>query len=158
MTSATRSRRSLCAAKLARDRDRQRRLPCIHIVDGIVPTFGNQPDLVADADTDGQLGPGGRDGALRLIVPRDHGGGRYLSNLVSLQVIDAGRIAFLSLNISLTITRSLRLAFLSAGPLVGTRLHARWRCGSRFLFATSMRRSISYGAHQVKCRIDQSNM
>jgi hypothetical protein len=26
---------------------------------------------------------------LRLIVPGDHAGGRYVSNLVSLQVIDA---------------------------------------------------------------------
>jgi hypothetical protein len=55
----------------------------------IAPTFGNQPDLVAYADTGGQLGPGGPDGALRLIVPGDHAGGRYVSNLVSLQVIDA---------------------------------------------------------------------
>ncbi len=55
----------------------------------IDPAFGNQPDLVAYADTGGQLGPGGQDGALRLIVPGDVAGGRYVSNLVSLQVIDA---------------------------------------------------------------------
>jgi hypothetical protein len=55
----------------------------------IDPVFGNQPDLVAYADTAGQLGPGGSDGALRLVVPGDHAGGRYVSNLVSLQVIDA---------------------------------------------------------------------
>jgi hypothetical protein len=55
----------------------------------IDPAFGNQPDLVAYADTEGQLGAGGQDGALRLIVPGDHAGGRYVSNLVSLQVIDA---------------------------------------------------------------------
>jgi hypothetical protein len=54
----------------------------------IDPQFGNQPDLVAYSDTAGQLGPGGSDGALRLIVPGDHAGGRYVSNLVSLQVID----------------------------------------------------------------------
>ena len=54
----------------------------------IDPAFGNQPDLVAYADTGGQLGAGGADGALRLIVPGDHAGGRYVSNLVSLQVID----------------------------------------------------------------------
>jgi hypothetical protein len=54
----------------------------------IAPTFGNQQDLVAYADTAGQLGPGGSDGALRLVVPGDHAGGRYVSNLVSLQVID----------------------------------------------------------------------
>jgi hypothetical protein len=55
----------------------------------IDPAFGNQSDLVAYADTGGQLGPGGQDGALRLIVPGDQAGGRYVSNLTSLQVIDA---------------------------------------------------------------------
>ena len=54
----------------------------------IAPQFGNQPDLVAYADTAGQLGPGGSAEALRLVVPGDHAGGRYVSNLVSLQVID----------------------------------------------------------------------
>lgn len=55
----------------------------------IDPAFGNQPDLIAYKDTGGQLGPNGPDGALRLIVPGDVAGGRYVSNLVSLQVIDA---------------------------------------------------------------------
>jgi DMSO/TMAO reductase YedYZ molybdopterin-dependent catalytic subunit len=55
----------------------------------IDPAFGHQPDLIAYADTGGQLGPGGPDGALRLVVPGDIAGGRYVSNLVSLQVIDA---------------------------------------------------------------------
>ena len=55
----------------------------------IDPAFGNQQDVVAYADTGGQLGPGGQDGALRLIVPGDAAGGRYVSNLASLQVIDA---------------------------------------------------------------------
>jgi hypothetical protein len=55
----------------------------------IDPAFGNQPDLIAYQDTGGQLGQGGQDGALRLIVPGDHAGGRYVSNLVSLQVVDA---------------------------------------------------------------------
>jgi hypothetical protein len=59
----------------------------------IDPQFGNQPDLVAYADRAGQLGPGGSDGALRLIVPGDHAGGRYVSNLVSLQVIDTTLIS-----------------------------------------------------------------
>lgn len=54
----------------------------------IAPQFGNQPDLVAYADTAGQLGTGGSAGALRLVVPGDHAGGRYVSNLASLQVID----------------------------------------------------------------------
>jgi hypothetical protein len=55
----------------------------------IAPKFGNQPDMIAYADTAGQLGPGGSDGALRLIVPGDNLGGRYVSNVVSLQVVDA---------------------------------------------------------------------
>ena len=54
----------------------------------IAPSFGNQQDLVAYADTAGQLGPTGSQGATRLVVPGDHAGGRYVSNLVSLQVID----------------------------------------------------------------------
>ncbi|WP_428492575.1 hypothetical protein [Rhodopila sp.] len=54
----------------------------------IAPNFGNQQDLVAYADSNGQLGPNGSDGALRLVVPGDQAGGRYVSNLVSLQVID----------------------------------------------------------------------
>ena len=54
----------------------------------IDPMFGNQPDLVAYGDTGKQLGSDGPDGALRLIVPGDHAGGRYVSNLVSLQVVD----------------------------------------------------------------------
>jgi len=52
------------------------------------PAFGNQPDVVAYADSNGQLGPNGSAGALRLVVPGDHAGGRYVSNLVSLQVVD----------------------------------------------------------------------
>ncbi len=54
----------------------------------IDPAFGNQPDLVAYADTGGQLGPGGSAGEMRLVVPGDHAGGRYVSNLADLQVID----------------------------------------------------------------------
>jgi hypothetical protein len=54
----------------------------------IDPTFGNQPDIVAYADTKGQLGPTGPDGQMRLIIPGDYAGGRYVSNLVSLQVVD----------------------------------------------------------------------
>ena len=54
----------------------------------IDPAFGNRQDLVAYADTGGQLGPGGSAGAMRLIVPGDHAGGRYVSNLVDLRVVD----------------------------------------------------------------------
>jgi DMSO/TMAO reductase YedYZ molybdopterin-dependent catalytic subunit len=55
----------------------------------IDPMFGNQPDLVAYADTGGQLGPGGPDGFARMVVPGDLAGGRYVSNLVALAVFDA---------------------------------------------------------------------
>jgi hypothetical protein len=55
----------------------------------IDPAFGNQPDLVAYTDTGGQLGAHGADGFARLVVPGDLAGGRYVSNLVSLQVLDA---------------------------------------------------------------------
>jgi hypothetical protein len=54
----------------------------------IDPMFGNQQDLVAYADAKGQLGQGGTDGALRIVVPGDVAVGRYLSNLTSLQVVD----------------------------------------------------------------------
>lgn len=54
----------------------------------IDPRFGDQPDLVAYADTKGQLGPGGSAGAMRLVVLGDHAGGRYVSNLVDLRVVD----------------------------------------------------------------------
>jgi hypothetical protein len=54
----------------------------------IAPQFGNQNDIVAYADTASQLGGGGADGALRIVVPGDAAGGRYVSNLTSLQVID----------------------------------------------------------------------
>ena len=53
------------------------------------PAFGGSttvPDLIA-YEQDGQ--PLGSDGFARLVVPGDTAGGRYVSNLVSLQVIDA---------------------------------------------------------------------
>jgi Oxidoreductase molybdopterin binding domain len=49
----------------------------------IHPNFGNQPDLVA-YDVNGQ--PLGDDGFAQLVVPRDQSGGRYVVNLVSLEV------------------------------------------------------------------------
>jgi hypothetical protein len=52
----------------------------------IDPMFGDQPDLVAYADIDGQLGPNGSDGFARMVVPGDAAGGRYVSNLVALKV------------------------------------------------------------------------
>jgi hypothetical protein len=55
----------------------------------IDPMFGDQPDLVAYADTLGQLGPDGSDGFARMVVPGDIAGGRYVSNLIELGVFDA---------------------------------------------------------------------
>ena len=55
----------------------------------IDPMFGGEDDLVAYADTDGQLGPDGDDGFARIVVPGDAAGGRYISNLVSLEVFTA---------------------------------------------------------------------
>ena len=55
----------------------------------IAPMFGNQPDLVAFSDTGGQLGTGGPEGFARLVVPGDTAGGRYVSNIIGIQVIDA---------------------------------------------------------------------
>jgi hypothetical protein len=58
----------------------------------IDPMFGDQPDLVAYADTDGQLGPDGEDGFARIVVPGDTAGGRYVSNLVALEVFTAAPV------------------------------------------------------------------
>ena len=58
----------------------------------IDPMFGNQPDLVAYADTGGELGPDGEDGFARIVVPGDVAGGRYISNLVALKVFTAAPV------------------------------------------------------------------
>ena len=52
----------------------------------IDPSFGAQPVMVAYADTEGQLGPQGSDGLARMVVPGDKAGGRYVSDLVKLDV------------------------------------------------------------------------
>lgn len=54
----------------------------------IDPRFGNGQILVAYDDTLGKLGEDGRDGFARLVVPGDAAGGRYISNLTSIEVID----------------------------------------------------------------------
>jgi hypothetical protein len=58
----------------------------------IDPTFGGEDDLVAYADTLGQLGPGSEDGFARMVVPGDSAGGRYISNLVAFKVFTAAPI------------------------------------------------------------------
>jgi hypothetical protein len=58
----------------------------------IDPAFGGNamlPDLVAYADTLGQLGPNGADGFARMVVPSDAAAGRYVSSLVALEVFTA---------------------------------------------------------------------
>ena len=52
------------------------------------PRFGGDQVLVAYEDRLGQLGPDGHDGFARLVVPGDMAGGRYVSNLVSIEVVD----------------------------------------------------------------------
>ncbi|MDO9714105.1 molybdopterin-binding protein [Paracraurococcus lichenis] len=52
------------------------------------PRFGDGKVVVAYDDTLGQLGPDGNDGFARLVVPDDTAGGRYISNLASIQVVD----------------------------------------------------------------------
>jgi hypothetical protein len=52
----------------------------------IDPMFGDEDDLVAYSDTAGQLGADGPDGFARMVVPGDTAGGRYVSNLVALEV------------------------------------------------------------------------
>ncbi len=54
--------------------------------------FGGQDDLVAYADTGGQLGPDGEEGFARMVVPGDSAGGRYISNLVALKVFTAAPV------------------------------------------------------------------
>jgi hypothetical protein len=58
----------------------------------IDPMFGGQDDLVAYADTGGQLGDGGSAGFARMVVPGDSAGGRYISNLVALKVFTAAPV------------------------------------------------------------------
>ena len=51
------------------------------------PKFGNAPVLVAYDDTGGAIAGGA--GFARLVAPEDVAGGRYVSNLVSLTVVDS---------------------------------------------------------------------
>ncbi len=55
----------------------------------IDPAFGDADDIVAYADTGGQLSAGGPDGFTRMVVPSDAAGGRYVSNIVSIEVYTA---------------------------------------------------------------------
>jgi DMSO/TMAO reductase YedYZ molybdopterin-dependent catalytic subunit len=52
------------------------------------PRFGGEQVLVAYDDTLGQLDAGGTAGFARMVVPGDAAGGRYVSNLVSIEVVD----------------------------------------------------------------------
>ena len=49
--------------------------------------FGAPPDLIAYADTNNQLTTGGA-GFARLVIPGDNFGGRFVSNLTSLTIVD----------------------------------------------------------------------
>lgn len=84
------------------------------------PRFGGggAADLVAYAQ-DGR--PLGTDGFARLVVPGDLAGGRYVSNLVSLQVLDAtavpepGSLALMLAGLASTAALWRRAAFKAAG-------------------------------------------
>ena len=86
------------------------------------PRFGGggAADLVAYAQ-DGQ--PLGTDGFARLVVPGDLAGGRYVSNLVSLQVIDAavvpepGSLALLLAGLAGAAWRRRDVASMETAPL-----------------------------------------
>lgn len=56
----------------------------------INPNFGNQPYFVAHSETiNGQEQSLGSNGFARLVLPGDVRGGRYVSNLISLEVLSA---------------------------------------------------------------------
>ncbi|MNS96455.1 Oxidoreductase molybdopterin binding domain protein [compost metagenome] len=54
----------------------------------ISPDFGNQPDIVAYAMNGAPLTA---NGFARLVIPNDTKAGRYVSNLVALDVVSAAR-------------------------------------------------------------------
>jgi len=54
------------------------------------PDFGNQPDLLAYQNAAGV--PLGADGFARIVVPNDIKGGRYVSNLTSLTVVNIAAV------------------------------------------------------------------
>lgn len=59
----------------------------VYSLEEIMPQYGNQGDLVAYSDGfGGSLGSGG---VFRTVVPADMKGGRYMSNLTSLTVVNA---------------------------------------------------------------------
>lgn len=59
----------------------------VYSLSEINPTYGNRPDLVAYAETlNGVSAPLGADGFARTTAPNDARGGRYVSNLVNLDV------------------------------------------------------------------------
>lgn len=55
----------------------------------IDPNFGNRDYMIGTSDSAGTLGSQGSAGFAELVVPGDVKGGRYVHNLVSLQVVDA---------------------------------------------------------------------
>ena len=82
----------------------------------IDPAFGGSarlPDLVAYGDANGQLGMDGPDGFARMVVPGDAAGGRYVSNLVGLEVFTVAAVPEPA-SIPLFVTSLIALAFLRA--------------------------------------------
>lgn len=90
------------------------------------PMFGGSPtapDLVAyEMEVDGVDEPLGADGFARVVVPGDSRGGRYVSNLVNLEVIDAvpepaSILLLAAALLALILVSSVRLR---AGPITGS--------------------------------------
>lgn len=92
------------------------------------PGFGNRPDLVAYAETvNGQSQSLGADGFARVTAPGDVKGGRYVSNLVNLDVRSSGAKAAgqgggvssaFSVSGAVTASRSFDLQALQALPSI----------------------------------------
>jgi len=83
------------------------------------PMFGGSPtapDLIAyEMEVDGVDEPLGASGFARVVVPGDSRGGRYVSNLVNLAVVDAvpepaSNMLLAAALLALTLVRSVRLA------------------------------------------------
>src|SRR5215469_7216358 len=94
------------------------------------PMFGGTgaPDLIAYMENGMLLGA---DGFARVVVPGDNFGGRYVSNLVSLQVIDAvvpepGSLLLFASSLLAMVLLPRRKALIAVGVVLLSATHAAW--------------------------------